>query len=80
MALPVPSQPDSDKIIFQRSTMNEEACYLCPICGEEIVIPVDVTQGREQEFVEDCPICCGPVRIRLEFLDDDTVQCDASAE
>jgi hypothetical protein len=58
----------------------DEARYLCPVCGEEIVIPVDISQGKHQEFVEDCPICCSPVSIRLEFLDDGAVQCDASVE
>ena len=38
----------------------DEAGYICDACGEEIVIPLDVSAGREQEFVEDCPVCCRP--------------------
>lgn len=38
--------------------MNDEATYICGACGEEIVIPVDLSQGDEQEYVEDCPVCC----------------------
>lgn len=48
--------------------MNDEATYICGACGEEVVIPVDVSQGEEQEYVEDCPVCCraNVIHIRLE--------------
>ena len=38
--------------------MNDEATYICPACGEEIVIPLDHSAGVEQEYVEDCPADC----------------------
>lgn len=47
--------------------MQPEASYLCPSCGEEIVVPVDPGQGREQEYVEDCPVCCSPNVLHVEF-------------
>jgi hypothetical protein len=46
--------------------MQDEATYLCGACGEEIVIPIDVSQGDRQEFVEDCPVCCRANLIRVE--------------
>ncbi len=46
--------------------MNDEASYICDACGEEIVIPVDLTQGESQEYVEDCPVCCRANVIRVE--------------
>ncbi len=45
----------------------EEVTYVCDSCGEEIVIPVDSSAGLVQEFVEDCPVCCHPNVIRVEF-------------
>lgn len=60
--------------------MQEEAEYVCPNCGEEIVIPIDASQGEHQEYVEDCPVCCSPVIIRLEIDDEGQVHCQASAE
>lgn len=39
----------------------DEGSYDCPCCGEQIVVPVDVHAGEEQEYVEDCPVCCSPV-------------------
>ena len=46
--------------------MNDEATYICGACGEEVVIPVDLSQGNEQEYVEDCPVCCRANVIRVE--------------
>ena len=40
--------------------METEASYTCDACGEEIVVPVDPSAGYDQEYVEDCPICCNP--------------------
>lgn len=47
--------------------MNNEASYVCDACGEEIVVPVDPTGGDSQEYVEDCPVCCRPNVIHVEF-------------
>ncbi len=44
-----------------------EAEYVCQSCGEVIVIPVDLSIGREQEYVEDCPVCCHPNVITLDI-------------
>ena len=47
--------------------MNDEATYVCGACGEEIVVPIDVSQGESQEYVEDCPVCCQANVIRVEI-------------
>ena len=46
--------------------MNEEASSTCDSCGEEIVIPIDITAGSHQDYVEDCPVCCNPNLIHLD--------------
>lgn len=45
-----------------------EGEYVCPHCGERIVVPLDVAGGAGQEYVEDCPVCCSPnvVRVALD--------------
>lgn len=43
----------------------EEASYVCPACGEEIVVPVDLSSGSEQEYGEDCPVCCRPLVLTI---------------
>jgi hypothetical protein len=35
--------------------MNDNATYICDPYGEEIVVPVDLSAGPSQEYVEDCP-------------------------
>jgi hypothetical protein len=47
-----------------------ESTYVCDSCGEEIVVPVDVSAGSRQDYVEDCPVCCHPMRLRVEIDDD----------
>lgn len=46
--------------------MQEEVSYTCDSCGEEIVIPVDISAGSHQDYVEDCPVCCNPNLIHLD--------------
>jgi hypothetical protein len=50
---------------------KDDAAYTCPTCGEQIVIPTDRSAGSEQQYTEDCPVCCNPNIIHLEFLEDD---------
>lgn len=45
--------------------MHDEASYVCDSCGEEIVIPIDLAAGRQQTYVEDCPVCCAPQVIHV---------------
>lgn len=49
--------------------MDDEASYVCDSCGEEIVIPVDPSAGESQQYVEDCPVCCHPNVLHVEFDD-----------
>ena len=48
-----------------------EGAYVCPTCGEQIVVPLDPTAGSEQEYVEDCPVCCNPNVIHVELFGPD---------
>ena len=52
----------------KRGRPADEGAYVCPSCGERIVIPVDSSAGQEQEYVEDCPVCCNPNVIHVELL------------
>jgi hypothetical protein len=46
---------------------REEGSYVCPTCGEWIVIPLDPSAGAEQTYVEDCPVCCNPNVVHVEI-------------
>jgi hypothetical protein len=41
--------------------------YACDSCGEEIVVPVDISAGSHQDYVEDCPVCCHPMTLHVEI-------------
>ena len=64
----------------KRPSAIEEASYVCDACGEEIVVPIDASAGGEQEYVEDCPVCCRPNVIHVEIYDDGEVRAWAEAE
>ena len=58
--------------------MQEEATYICDNCGEEIVVPIDLSAGVDQQYVEDCPVCCSPNVIHISV--DPTGRADVRSE
>ena len=42
--------------------MQEEAQITCPFCWEDLTILLDLSIP-EQDYIEDCQICCRPIRI-----------------
>jgi hypothetical protein len=54
--------------------MKDEANDTCDSCGEEIVVPIDLSAGTSQEYVEDCPVCCRPNLIHVEVEEDGDVR------
>lgn len=60
--------------------MQDESSYLCDCCGEEIVVPVDLSAGSQQTYVEDCPVCCHAVVIHVEIDDAGRLQIRAEPE
>ncbi|CAM4153302.1 CPXCG motif-containing cysteine-rich protein [Vibrio neonatus] len=38
----------------------------CPHCGGHVGVTLDTTQGN-QDFYEDCPICCHPIHLRMQL-------------
>ena len=55
----------------RQSRNADEGAYTCPTCGENIVIPLDHSGGEEQQYTEDCPVCCHPNIIHVEFFGPD---------
>ncbi len=44
--------------------MLQETNAPCPYCGEVIDLLLDVSVS-EQDYIEDCSVCCRPLSIRL---------------
>jgi Cysteine-rich CPXCG len=53
--------------------MQDESSYICDACGEEIIVPIDLSQGTRQKYVEDCPVCCQANVIHVELGDEGSV-------
>ncbi|MEX2525445.1 MAG: CPXCG motif-containing cysteine-rich protein [Gammaproteobacteria bacterium] len=51
----------------------------CPCCGESIEILVDTSIG-EQEYVEDCQVCCEPMIITVTFPESGNVHVETRRE
>ena len=60
--------------------MQNEATYTCDACGEEIVVPLDISAGASQEYVEDCPVFCRPNLIHVEVEENGDVRVWGEAE
>lgn len=43
--------------------MIEEEVVNCPSCGEAVALSVDTSAGEEQEYTEDCAVCCRPMDV-----------------
>lgn len=63
-----------------RRAVAPDASYLCDGCGEEIVIPLDLTEGEHQSYVEDCPVCCRANVIHVDIEPDGRPRVWAEAE
>lgn len=62
-----PTEPPEPNRNGPAVTPAPEASYLCDGCGETIVIPLDLTEGSHQSYVEDCPVCCRASLIHVDI-------------
>lgn len=58
----------------------QEGSYICDACGEEVVVPLDVSAGANQRYVEDCPVCCRPNVIHVHIDEQGHAQLLAEPE
>ncbi|WP_396206270.1 CPXCG motif-containing cysteine-rich protein [Gemmatimonas sp.] len=52
----------------------------CPYCGESVEITLDPGGGANQQYIEDCQVCCRPWVVSVSYDEDGTahVFVDAS--
>jgi len=54
---------------------------LCPHCGELLETYPDPGGGEAQDYVEDCAVCCRPLRLRARYDETDgDFKVEVSAE
>lgn len=51
----------------------------CPYCWEQIEILVDCSID-DQEYIEDCSVCCRPIVISVESTDGELVSIEVRSE
>jgi hypothetical protein len=47
------------------TAMLESQDYQCPYCGEVAQALLDLS-GGDQQYIEDCPVCCRPIEFALQ--------------
>lgn len=59
--------------------VDEDARVKCPYCGEWIELALEPT-AEEQRYIEDCPVCCRPMNVRVDFDEDGVAQVVVESE
>ena len=60
-------------------TADTEGVVTCPYCGEENEVSLDPGSGENQDYVEDCQVCCQPWRVSVHYSSDGTAVVMATA-
>jgi hypothetical protein len=74
---PDPHDPDADDAGDERDApepgaLQQDAEVECPECGESVTLALDPEAGASQDWDHDCPVCCRPWRVRVDYDDDGT--------
>lgn len=57
----------------------EEVSIFCPYCGESLDILIDGSIDQ-QEYIEDCQVCCRPMIIQLSISGNGEIRVEAKHE
>lgn len=57
----------------------EEHVVQCPSCWSEIELLLDCTES-DQQYVEDCQVCCHPMSITLSISDSGDINLTVTKE
>lgn len=52
--------------------MLDEHFFECPYCWENISMLLDLSGGA-QSYIEDCEVCCNPIRISYDVEDEQLI-------
>ena len=59
--------------------MQNTSDYICAYCGETNLTFVDLSDGSQQSYVEDCQVCCQP-NVLFVQLDEETLDIEINNE
>ena len=52
---------------------QSEQRFQCPYCGERVSVLVDHSEP-DQDYIEDCEVCCRPIALMVRIEDDERVR------
>lgn len=76
---PVPPELERDLLLGEVQAATR-ARVRCPFCWSAHGIELDPGGGTLQEYVEDCPTCCQPWRVRVRYSEDGLAEVAALAD
>ena len=59
--------------------MQTTAEYVCAFCGESNTTFIDLSAGMQQQYTEDCQVCCRPNILYLR-VDEDTLDVEIDTD
>lgn len=59
--------------------MLDALTVTCPYCGEAFEALADASAG-DADYIEDCPVCCHPIAMRLRVGVDGSLELVAGRE
>ena len=80
MIMKLPDDDLDDAFPLGDGTAELDAVVYCPYCGEVNEIALDPGSGSNQEYVEDCQVCCRPWLVRVRYRNDGTAEVSVSLE
>jgi transcription elongation factor Elf1 len=57
----------------------DEYAISCPYCGEHIEVLLDCSV-EQQEYIEDCQVCCRPITFKVSVSEDGAASVDVFSE
>ena len=70
MILPSQNDPLERDFPLGDGTADTEGTVSCPYCGERVEISLDPGSGPQQQYVEDCQVCCQPWQVFVSYEPD----------
>ena len=82
----LPDEEDDDDAALDEEfplgdgTAETEAMVDCPHCGAPNDVTLDPGSGSDQEYVEDCHVCCRPWLMYVKYHRDGTAEVEVYAD
>ena len=64
---------------LKKHVAETEAIVYCPHCGEPNEVALDPGSGDDQEYVEDCQVCCRPWLMYVKYGSDGAAEVEVYA-